>query len=108
MVDPPPAAAPPAEASPYRDDRAALRAEIGALRAENQRLRAALGGRQTRGTWTIVAALGVGAADVLGFLTIVGWVNARSDSHFGAAVALAVAMVAAHVGLGWYTFGRGR
>jgi len=98
----------PPDGSPYRDDREALRAEVATLRAETRRLRAALAGRPGWGGGALVAALGVGAADVLGFVTVVGWVNAGSDGHFGAAVALAVAMVAAHVALGWYIFGRGR
>jgi hypothetical protein len=92
--------------TPYRDDRAALRAEVAALRAENQRLRDALAGRRRPAVWPVALALGVGALDAWGFVTVVGWVNARSDGHFAAAFALAVGMVAAHVALGWYTFGR--
>ncbi len=92
--------------TPYRDDRAALRAEVAALRAENQRLRDTLAGRRRPAVWPVALALGVGALDAWGFVTVVGWVNARSDGHFVGALALAVGMVAAHVALGWYTFGR--
>ena len=92
--------------TPYRDDRAALRAEVAALRAENQRLRDALAGRRRPTVWPVALALGVGALDAWGFVTVVGWVNARSDGHFAGALALAVGMVAAHVALGWYSFGR--
>jgi hypothetical protein len=77
------------------------------LRAENQRLREAGRGRSSHAVWPVVLALGVGAADAWGFVTVVGWVNAPSDGHFVGALALVGGMVAAHVVLGWYTFGRG-